>query len=52
MTKKKKAGRPKKNKADKVVQVFAYLTPVQQKAIEAKYKDITKALKIKVLPEC
>lgn len=49
---KNRVGRPKKNEADKVKVVSAYLTGKQHLAVEKKYGNITMALRIEVLPKC
>lgn len=52
MIKKKAPGRPKKKESDKVKVVSAYLTGLEQRAIETKYDNISNALRVVVLPKC
>jgi len=49
---KRKVGRPRKKDSEKVRVVSAYLTEVQEKKINKKYKNITEALREEVLPKC
>lgn len=49
-TKKRKAGRPKV--ADKVKVISAYLTESEQRRVERKFGNLSKAVRAKVLTEC
>ena len=49
---KKAPGRPKKKAADKVKVVSAYLTVSENSKVLKKYKSISNAIRIEVLPKC
>lgn len=52
MATKKVLGRPRKKEADKVTVVSAYLTKTENKNVIKKYKSITNAIRVEVLPKC